>query len=111
MAQVLLKKDKDWSPARVESAFNAGDDHHVELNQKIPVHVTYFTLRVNEDGSFTSFNDLYGHDARMAAVLNGGGYPAAPAFQEELVSQQQWRQPRRRGGRAGNDFTRALFGF
>jgi len=114
MAQVLLKKDKDWSPARVESAFNAGDDHHVELNRKIPVHVTYFTLHVNEDGSFTSFKDLYGHDARMAAVLEGRGYPAAPAALEEEVAAQQWRQPppRRRGGRgSGTDFTRALFGF
>ncbi len=112
LARVLLKKDKEWSPARVDSAFNAGDDHRVELNQNIPVHITYFTLRVNEDGSFTSFKDLYGHDARMAAVLEGRGYPAAPAFQQEMVS-QQWRQnPRRRGGRgSGNDFTRALFGF
>jgi hypothetical protein len=76
------------------------------------VHITYFTLRVNEDGSFTSFNDLYGHDARMAAILEGRGYPAAPALEEEVAS-QEWRQPpRRRGGRgSGNDFTRALFGF
>ena len=112
LAQVLLKKDKDWSAARVDSQFNAGGDHQVELDHKIPVHIAYFTLRVNEDGSFTSFNDLYGHDARMAAILEGRGYPAAPAFEEEVAS-QEWRQPpRRRGGRgSGNDFTRALFGF
>ncbi|MGD9501938.1 MAG: murein L,D-transpeptidase, partial [Methyloceanibacter sp.] len=69
LAEVILKRDKGWSAARVQSTFDAGDDNQVALDQKIPVYVTYFTLRVNEDGSFSSFNDLYGHDSRMAAVL------------------------------------------
>jgi murein L,D-transpeptidase YcbB/YkuD len=47
LAQVLLKKDKGWSAARVDSTFDAGDDHQVPLEQTIPVYVTYFTLGVN----------------------------------------------------------------
>jgi hypothetical protein len=35
------------------------------------VHITYFTLWVNDDGSVSTFGDLYGHDARIAAALFG----------------------------------------
>jgi murein L,D-transpeptidase YcbB/YkuD len=69
LAAILLKHDQGWSQARVASALEDGYDHHVALQQKIPVYITYFTLRVNEDGSISTFGDLYGHDARMAAAL------------------------------------------
>jgi L,D-transpeptidase YcbB len=117
LAQAILKRDKGWSESRVESTFDAGDDHHVTLDQKIPVYVTYFTLRVNEDGSFTSFNDLYGHDSRMTAVLEGRGYVSEPSYDGDgdQVMAQDWRPNMRRspGGRGsfGSDFTRGLFGF
>ncbi len=69
LAAVLLKHDRGWSEARTESAMETGYDTHVALQQKIPVYLTYFTLKVNEDGSLTSFGDIYGYDARMAAAL------------------------------------------
>ena len=114
LAQAILKKDKGWSEAQVESTFGAGDDHHVALDQKIPVYVTYFTLRVNEDGSFTTFNDLYGHDSRMTAVLDGRGYVSEPSYEGDQVMAQDWRPNMRRSpgrGSFGSDFTRGLFGF
>ncbi len=69
LATVLLGRDQGWNSARVHSSIQSAYDQHIGLKQKIPVHVTYFTLKVNEDGSTTSFGDLYGHDARMAAAL------------------------------------------
>jgi murein L,D-transpeptidase YcbB/YkuD len=118
LAQVVLKHDKGWNAARVDSTFNAGGDYHVALDQKIPVYITYFTVKVNDDGSLSTFNDIYGHDARMAAVLDGKGYVPEPSFGDEAVAaNQQWAAPppnnrRYRAGRAfGNDFTRSLFGF
>jgi murein L,D-transpeptidase YcbB/YkuD len=69
LAAVLLKHDQGWSEARTESAMDDAYDSHVALHQKIPVYITYFTLKVNEDGSLTSYGDIYGHDARMAAAL------------------------------------------
>ena len=68
-AALLLKHDQNWSQARLTSAFNNAYDQHVALQQKIPVYINYFTLRVNDDGSISTFRDLYGHDARMAAAL------------------------------------------
>jgi L,D-transpeptidase YcbB len=69
LAAVLLKRDQGWSQARTMSAIDTGYDQHVALRRRIPVYVTYFTLKVNADGSLSSYGDLYGHDARIAAAL------------------------------------------
>ena len=69
LAAVLLQRDQGWSQARTMSAIDTGYDQHVPLRQKIPVYVTYFTLKVNADGSLSTYGDLYGHDARIAAAL------------------------------------------
>jgi L,D-transpeptidase YcbB len=69
LAAVLLRRDRGWSQARTLSAIETGYDQHVPLRQRIPVYVAYFTLKVNPDGSLSSYGDLYGHDARIAAAL------------------------------------------
>ncbi len=69
---------------------------------------------MNEDGSFTTFNDLYGHDSRMTAVLDGRGYVSEPSYEGDQVMAQDWRPNMRRNpgrGSFGSDFTRGLFGF
>ena len=115
LAEIVLNHDKGWSPARVEATLNGSGDNHVALDQKIPVYITYFTLRVNDDGSISTFNDIYGHDARMNAALSGKGFvPEAWAQDEEVAAAQQWPPPGKRyrqRGTLSNDFTRTLFGF
>ncbi|HEV7464168.1 MAG TPA: L,D-transpeptidase family protein [Methyloceanibacter sp.] len=69
LAAVLLKHDQGWSQARTISAIDDGYDSHVALQQRIPVYITYFTLKVNNDGSISTYGDIYGHDSRMAAAL------------------------------------------
>jgi L,D-transpeptidase YcbB len=114
LAEILLRRDKNWSRAQLDSVWHGREDNPIALDQKIPVYVTYFTLRVNDDGSFSSFNDLYGHDARMLAALDGKSY-APEAFGDAAVAANQWTSPvrRYRPGRnsGGADFARSLFGF
>jgi L,D-transpeptidase YcbB len=69
LALALLKEDQGWSAGRVAAAIQSGPDQHIALREKIPVYITYFTLRVNDDGSISTFGDIYGHDSRMAAAL------------------------------------------
>jgi murein L,D-transpeptidase YcbB/YkuD len=69
LAAVLLKRDQAWSQARTMSAIETGYDQQVPLRQRIPVYITYFTLKVNDDGAVSTYGDLYGHDARIAAAL------------------------------------------
>jgi len=69
LAAVLLKQDQNWSQGQTMSAIENGYDQHIALRQKIPVYISYFTLKVNDDGSVATYGDLYGHDDRMAAAL------------------------------------------
>jgi len=69
LALILLRHDQGWNEARIASAISDGYDSHVALRQRITVYITYFTLKVNEDGSTSNYGDIYGHDARMAAAL------------------------------------------
>jgi len=129
LAELVLAHDKGWSVARTQSTLNAGDDNHIALDRKIPVYISYFTLRVNDDGSISTFNDLYGHDARMIAALNGKNYFSDVVAQDSDVDMAPWngrnadavqwngraqangRRPRRGHGDMVDDFTRSLFGF
>jgi murein L,D-transpeptidase YcbB/YkuD len=79
-ALTLLGRDQNWTSAEITTAIETGHDQRVALQHKVPVHITYFTLWVNDDGSISTFHDLYGHDARMAAALFGKSIGSAPAL-------------------------------
>jgi len=116
LAHLLLKHDQGWSEAKVAAATDESEDNHIALKQKIPVYITYFTLRVNDDGSISTFRDIYGHDARMAAALSGQGVVYDQPAQDSEVVAGQWNPPprgkrNRQRDEMSNDFTRALFGF
>ena len=69
LAELILGRDRGWSPGNVDKAIRSGKNQHVNLKQPIPVNMTYFTARVEKNGKMTYFSDLYGHDARMAKAL------------------------------------------
>jgi murein L,D-transpeptidase YcbB/YkuD len=48
----------------------------VNLTQPVPVVIIYLTALVEENGEVYFFNDIYGHDQRLNAVLaKGPPYP------------------------------------
>jgi L,D-transpeptidase YcbB len=71
LAEVLLAEDKGWSSSQVGHAIANGATHEVSLSKQIPVHVTYFTAVVDDDGHVKTFADIYGHDSRIASALEG----------------------------------------
>lgn len=46
-----------------------GRERWVNVKRKIPVHLTYFTLEVEENGGLRRTADIYGHDRRLKAML------------------------------------------
>lgn len=70
-ADVLLDLGNGMSPAEVKKHFAGSDNHQVPLTNKIPVHVTYFTAWVADDGTLSFKNDVYGHDKRTTLALEG----------------------------------------
>ena len=114
LALVLLKHDQGWTQARVASAIRGSGDNHVVLEQKIPVYISYFTLRVNDDGSISTFGDIYGHDARMAAALGGKSVAFDAPTKSNGVVASQGKPPVKQirpTATLSNNFAGRLFGF
>ncbi len=71
LAEVLLAEDKGWGPQQIQSALVGAGPNEIELTNRIPVHLSYFTAVAGPDGQISFFDDLYGHDARVSAALAG----------------------------------------
>jgi murein L,D-transpeptidase YcbB/YkuD len=90
LAELLLGEDQSWPATRVAAAIGPGGAHNNQVNlaTKVPVHVTYFTAAVGDDGKLKLFADLYGHESRIALGMEGKAHlvPRDPApVQAEAV--------------------------
>jgi len=74
LAVWVLRKNPEWSEARILAAMHG--DRTVQVNLLDPnlVLILYTTAVVGEDGKVQFFRDIYGYDAAMATVT-AGGYP------------------------------------
>ena len=64
-----------WSRGDIEAAMQRGrNDRRVDLAAPVPVYLFYSTVVADRDGHVFFFDDIYGHDARLAQVL-ANGYP------------------------------------
>ena len=67
-AEALLAEEADLNSAYLKSLYGSRE-RRVNLNRKIPVHVTYFTAWVDDSGTLQTRDDLYGHDRRIGKRL------------------------------------------
>ena len=75
LAEILLNEDKGWTEAQIKQALAGSGPNEVELTNRIPVHLSYFTAVAGDDGQIRFYDDLYGHDARVTAALAGRAVP------------------------------------
>ena len=77
LAAFLLRNQPPWTPERVQSAMQSGpDNQQVNLATPVPVLILYVTAVVEPDNSVHFFDDIYGHDKELNAVLaKGTPYP------------------------------------
>jgi murein L,D-transpeptidase YcbB/YkuD len=59
----------DWSLPQVQSVVDGRGRKIVRLAKPMPVHVTYQTAWVGQDGAVQFREDIYGRDARVADLL------------------------------------------
>lgn len=70
LAAWVLKDLPDWPPERIGAAMQATAPQQVDLPSPIDVVLFYLTAAVlPEDGALHFADDIYGHDARLAAAL------------------------------------------
>lgn len=67
-ADALLKYETRMTRASLENQFGDREAWN-NLENHIPVHITYFTLRVDEDGTIRSYGDVYGANQRLITLL------------------------------------------
>ncbi len=77
LAAWLLQDQPKWTLDAVNAAMQSGpDNQQVNLTRPVPVVIIYLTALVEENGEVYFFNDIYGHDQRLNAVLaKGPPYP------------------------------------
>ena len=67
-ANALLVAENNLNATTLEAMF--GDSERwVRLKHHIPIHLAYFTLRVDQDGNIRSFGDVYGQNKRLIQLL------------------------------------------
>ena len=64
--------ENGWTAERVRKMVGKREQR-VDLKQKIPVHIAYFTAHVDDDGELKMFGDIYGYDQRVLAALGLSG--------------------------------------
>jgi murein L,D-transpeptidase YcbB/YkuD len=74
LATYLLRDNEGWTEARVRSEMSRSTERTVVLQQKVPVHLLYWTAWP-EDGTLHFRNDIYRRDEAVASALAA---PPAP---------------------------------
>jgi murein L,D-transpeptidase YcbB/YkuD len=70
-AEVIFAETGGWAPTRVASLARGKPENQVTVPGKVDVHITYFTIAVDDDGKISSYRDIYGHEARLLGGLDG----------------------------------------
>lgn len=69
LANLILKDDSNWTPAKIAAAMNSGKEKWYTLKHKIPVYIGYFTAWVDKAGVVHFYDDVYGRDERLASLI------------------------------------------
>lgn len=70
-AALILGRDKGWDMKRIKAVIASGENTQVRLETKVPVHLTYFTATVDDDGETTFYSDIYGFEKLVKLGMAG----------------------------------------
>ena len=68
-ADVMRGTVGDWTPEKIRAAMDGDATFHVTLAQPVHVLILYGTAVATEDGAVHFFDDIYGQDRRLEALL------------------------------------------
>jgi murein L,D-transpeptidase YcbB/YkuD len=69
LAEYLLRDNPRWTPQAIADTIASGRLTTVAVPRPLPVHILYLTAWVDKDGTVEFRDDVYGHDAALAAAL------------------------------------------
>ncbi|HXG78328.1 MAG TPA: L,D-transpeptidase family protein [Methyloceanibacter sp.] len=87
VAAIILAENKGLPQSEVDKLLADGYNSGVSINGRVPVHTTYFTVTVDEEGKLRAFNDVYGMDGpTLAALLGKETKPEAVADNADMAA-------------------------
>lgn len=96
LAKYVLRDQSRWTPEAIVSAMHAGTETHVKLREAIPIHILYFTSWVDPKGGLQFRDDVYGYDAKQAAVPTGTrARPPSPRLRRDGTEATMDKEGRR----------------
>lgn len=66
LAKYILKDQSEWTAEKIRTAMTGNKEQTVEVTNKKPVYITYYTAWTDENGKMNFRNDIYGHDKETA---------------------------------------------
>jgi murein L,D-transpeptidase YcbB/YkuD len=118
LAEVLLAEDKGWDARKVAALVDNGPkNNEIGLARKIPVHVTYFTVWVDDDGKLNARPDVYGHERLIQMGLEGKAHLIVKRKEDlgvaraEVVGRLAETKPNWGGGGSTPSWVKNLFNF
>jgi len=70
LADVLLEGSR-WNAESMKRLIG-GNERRIDLAHKVPIHIVYFTARMDAGDRLRTFGDIYGYDAKMKQMLGLG---------------------------------------
>ena len=67
-ADALLAHEPKWNAKRLRALFG-GKEQWVNLKTYVPIHLAYFTARIEVDGSLTQITDIYEYDIKLRRIM------------------------------------------
>lgn len=107
-AELMLAEDQELPKSRIKELWEKGVNSPVTMETKPPVHTTYFTAAVDEEGGVSTFKDIYGLDRKHAVTLFGDakGFPRPPPEPKRATRSVAASTPSR--GQSGGGFANSL---
>ena len=68
LASLLLESEPGWTRKRIINTVRTGKTQVVRLSEKIPVHLSYWTAWVDENGTTHFRDDIYGRDKALVGM-------------------------------------------
>ena len=70
-AEKLFGLDNSLTPAGIKKLIDGKKTRTASLKTKVPVHLTYFTVWIDDDGVPNFFEDIYDRDTLVSRLLFG----------------------------------------
>jgi len=70
LAGYLFKDDPKWDQKEIQKVINTGKRTRINLENPLPVYITYFTVGIDDSGNVSFRRDIYDHDRSLEKEMN-----------------------------------------